>query len=107
METHDGTANSSKAYGEWGNDVIYGSDEIDALYGDLDSGINIAAAFVGGDDVIFGYGGNDAIDGGAGNDFLDGGDGIDTIYGRVGDDKIFGQAGDDIIYGDTAVADGS
>ena len=107
METHDGTANASKAYGEWGNDVIYASDENDTLFGDLASAINTAAAFVGGDDVIFGYGGDDQIDGGAGNDFLDGGDGIDTILGRVGDDKIFGQAGDDIIYGDTAVADGS
>ena len=79
METHDGTATPAKAYGEWGNDVIYASDEIDNLWGDLASTINTAAAFVGGDDVIFGYGGADVIDGGAGNDFLDGGDGNDSI----------------------------
>ena len=107
METHDGSTNPIHAYGEWGNDVIYGGDEIDNIWGDSDNAINTAAAFVGGDDVIFGYGGADVIDGGAGNDFIDGGDDGDTLTGRVGDDKIFGQAGDDTIYGDTPDADGS
>ena len=79
LETHDGSTNPINAYGEWGNDVIYGGDEIDNIWGDSDNAINTAAAFVGGDDVIFGYGGADVIDGGAGNDFLDGGDGNDSI----------------------------
>ena len=99
METNG--ANVAKAYGEHGNDVIFGSDLQDNLQGDFAfTGTGEDFNFLGGDDVIYGYGGDDRIGAGAGDDFVDGGDGDDVLYGRSGDDKVFGQDGNDFILGD-------
>ncbi|MEM1154562.1 MAG: calcium-binding protein [Pseudomonadota bacterium] len=57
------------AFGNGGNDLIYGSDNADGV---LDGG--------GGDDIIFGNGGNDAIRGRGGSDTIDGGEGFDTVF---------------------------
>ncbi|MFZ5968303.1 MAG: calcium-binding protein, partial [Bacillota bacterium] len=60
------------------NDIIYGSNAIDAS--DTFSGL-------GGDDQFYGGSGNDTLDGGIGNDYLDGGDGSDIYIFSKG----FGQ----------------
>ncbi|WP_275789280.1 calcium-binding protein [Pararhizobium gei] len=67
----DGNDNIS-GYGE--DDVIFGRDGNDVIYGDFESDGNVY--------------GNDTIYGGAGNDVMFGGNGIDTLYGEAGDDAF-------------------
>ena len=69
-------------YDEGGDDVIFGSSNIDHIYGGA---------------------GADHIDGGAGDDVIRGGKGHDVIYGGAGNDEIYGDDGVDIIYGDAPV----
>ncbi|WP_141225543.1 calcium-binding protein [Fibrobacter sp. UWB1] len=66
-------------FDEGGDDLIYGSEYLDCLYGGA------------GTDWIEGLGGDDEIYGGQGNDILIGGNGTDTIYGYDGADVIFGD----------------
>ena len=66
-------------FDEGGDDLIYGSEYSDCLYGGA------------GTDWIEGLGGDDEIYGGQGNDILIGGNGTDTIYGYDGADVIFGD----------------
>lgn len=84
------------AYGEAGNDTIYGSDANDFLVGG------------GGNDRLFGNNGNDwlwadtgddSLDGGNGNDSLYGNDGKDTLVGGYGNDRLDGGAQVDYFYG--------
>lgn len=57
------------------------------------------AAFLGGDDALFGGAGNDEIHGDAGEDRIHGDDGDDILFGGDGIDIIKGGSGDDIIDG--------
>ena len=65
-------------YGENGNDLLKGGDDIDKLYG----GKN-----------------NDRLYGENGNDLLKGGDGIDKLYGGKNNDKLYGDNGNDLLKG--------
>jgi Ca2+-binding RTX toxin-like protein len=87
------------AYGNDGNDIIYGLLAYNYLYGGagndtikLWSGVPKGAvlnAWGGaGADTLNGGDGNDTLDGGAGNDMLDGGAGNDTLNGGAGNDAV-------------------
>ena len=87
------------------NDVLYGTEGDDNLFGTRENDIIEAK---GGDDRVFARNGNDEVHGGSGNDWLFGGKGDDLLYGNDGDDFLFGQrgsnemsggAGDDLIAG--------
>lgn len=87
------------------NDVLYGTEGDDNLFGTRENDIIEAK---GGDDRVFARNGNDEVHGGSGNDWLFGGNGDDLLYGNDGDDFLFGQrgsnemsggAGDDLIAG--------
>lgn len=113
----------------FGIDFEFGTDAVDALYGD--GAAPVAAGSALGDDVLAGFGGDDLIVGDAaglipaagetpatspatfaGDDLIYGGDGDDVIYGdfqadpsalyevHLGDDVIYGGAGNDTIYTD-------
>ncbi len=95
-----------------GNDIIYGGDANEHIFGDSESGDGY------GNDIIYGGNGRDIIYGdsatgcGYGNDLIYGGADVDHIYGDsfsypwgpdgYGNDLIYGEDGDDYIYGDTA-----
>jgi len=64
------------------DDEVYGTDDMNFLYGEA------------GDDQIFALGGNDTLDGGSGNDKLEGGTGRDLLIGGDGSDEFLFQAGD-------------
>ncbi|MDX6748689.1 calcium-binding protein [Geminicoccaceae bacterium 1502E] len=99
-----------------GNDIIFGEDGEDTLYGDASNEMTGKAK--GGKDFIDGGADDDRIAGDAehmigssrgGHDVLFGGDGSDQIYGdgvgtrenaRGGNDTIFGGAGDDFLHGE-------
>jgi Ca2+-binding RTX toxin-like protein len=66
------------AYGEGGNDDIYGHTN---------------------GDFLFGGGGNDTLQGWSGNDYLSGDDGKDSLYGQDGNDILTGGKGDDLLNG--------
>jgi Ca2+-binding RTX toxin-like protein len=80
-----------------GDDVITGTDGIDALRG---GGGDDTIYAQGGDDEIRGDTGNDALFGRGGNDVIDGGEGNDVLGGDAGDDVYrFGRGdGQDMIY---------
>jgi Ca2+-binding RTX toxin-like protein len=105
----------SDAFGNDGNDTLYGGAEFDRLTGG--DGDDVLDGFLGddeliggkGNDTIYGNEGNDTVGGGAdddvlkgnsGDDELDGGSGKDTLYGGVGDDILVGYSGDDFLYGE-------
>lgn len=74
------------AEGGLGDDVIYGSDSPDSLYGDTPVYYNKGLVAAGGNDSLFG---------GAGDDYLYGGDGDDLLCGDAGQDLIDGGTGND------------
>jgi Ca2+-binding RTX toxin-like protein len=84
------------AYGELGDDVIYGSRTSDMLYGDWDPADPREWVLAGGNDVIYAGSGDDCLYGGDGNDALFGEDGDDYINGGPGDDFLHGGAGNDM-----------
>ena len=77
-------------------EIIYGSEEADAIKG-LNHSEEVHAR--GGDDKVYLDAGDDFADGGDGNDILFGGAGNDILAGGSGDDKLYGQEGKDIIAG--------
>ena len=93
-----GIAQTSKLYGDTGNDTIYAGDYEDGYVLDGDDG-NDKLYGGSGTDTIYGGTGMDTIYGGAGIDTIYGGSGNDTIYGGDGADNIWDEAGDDTIYG--------
>jgi RTX calcium-binding nonapeptide repeat (4 copies) len=68
------------AFGNGGDDLIFGGEQHDLLSGDA------------GNDVLLGAAGNDTLIGGDGNDSLLGGDGIDDLRGGAGADTLNGGA---------------
>ena len=76
-----------KAYGQNGNDTLWGDKGNDSLYG----GNN--------DDHLYGWSGNDKLYGQSGNDRLYGQSGNDTIHGYKGHDTIYGGSGNDLLKG--------
>lgn len=100
-------------YGDAGNDIIIGGEDIDLIYGGdgndyIYTGDGRNAAYGGkgrdvivggwdkdrlfgeaGVDYIYGLGDDDTIHGGAGNDHIWGGSGNDTIETGTGDDTIY------------------
>ncbi|TWG26268.1 calcium-binding protein [Actinoplanes teichomyceticus] len=76
------------AYGEDGNDRIYGGSRGDSIDGGH------------GADRLYGRAGNDRIDGSFENDLIHGGVGHDTIFGDWGDDTLYGGAGNDRFHAD-------
>ncbi len=73
----------------FGNDIIYGSQGDDRIWGDY-SADRLPSAD-GGDDVLFGNAGNDLISGLGGDDVINGGADNDTLAGGTGDDVIIGD----------------
>lgn len=77
-------------------DAIYGSSEVDFLYGRF------------GDDYLNGAENDDRLYGGRGQDYLDAGTGNDQLYGQAGDDQLVGGGGADRLLGgmgnDTLIA---
>ncbi|MEO1656317.1 MAG: cadherin domain-containing protein [Pseudomonadota bacterium] len=91
-------------YGEGGDDHLYGGRTADWLFGgdgndvldavESDSGNYLDGGA--GNDQLIGRGGSDWLDGGAGVDTLDGGDGDDYLTGGAGNgDDVRGGRGDD------------
>ncbi|EWY36409.1 hypothetical protein N825_27065 [Skermanella stibiiresistens SB22] len=78
----------SAAYGQSGNDRIFGDDAANHLVGQT------------GNDSLFGRGGDDFLDGGRGNDHLYGEAGNDLIWGGAGNDFLVGGSGNDRVRGD-------
>ena len=78
------------------DDIIYGGDGTDTIYGvsgdDWISGGN-------GNDELHGNSGDDHINGDSGNDVLFGNSGSDTLSGGYGNDELNGNSGDDILQG--------
>ncbi len=77
-------ASGGRIDGNGGDNVLFGSDAADQLYG------------LGGNDAFGAGAGNDVIDGGAGNDAIGAGAGDDTITGGLGDDTLYGQGGNNL-----------
>jgi Ca2+-binding RTX toxin-like protein len=71
------------AWGGYGNEYIYGTDNADYIEGNA------------GIDYVNAYGGNDNIYGGSQNDTMYGGSGNDNIYPGSGDDWCYGESGTD------------
>ena len=86
----------NRLYGDAGNDIIIGGDDIDLIYGG-DGKDKIYAGD--GRNAVYGGKGDDIIIGGWENDRLFGDAGKDTIYGGADDDTIHGGSGNDTIYG--------
>jgi Ca2+-binding RTX toxin-like protein len=87
-----GTA--SFAYGDDGNDSLYGMAADGTGTSTFDGG-------AGNDNISIngGYLSRDILIGGTGNDILSAGDGNDDLYGGSGDDSLDGSDGDDIAFG--------
>lgn len=81
------------AYGDDGDDKLYGAAGRDILMGDA------------GSDILRGYGGSDDLDGGTGSDQIYGNGGNDYIRGGYWSDKMWAGPGDDFIEADDATAD--
>lgn len=77
----------NKIYGDAGNDIIIGGDDIDLIYGGA------------GNDKIYAGDGRNAVYGGKGSDFLLGGWENDRLFGDAGNDTIYGWGDDDTIHG--------
>jgi serralysin len=99
-----GLDGSDNLYGYGGNDIIYGDGSIDRLYGGEGND-----ELIGGEDTdyLFGNGGNDNLSGGVGNDYLydvegnnilNGGAGHDDLRGGPGASVYIPGTGDDLIY---------
>ena len=101
------------AYGEGGDDRIWGDSGADILDGGADNdvlvGLQAADLLIGGtgDDLLYGDGtraGTGALDAIAddshGDDVLNGGDGNDQLYGQGGSDELQGGTGADFLRGD-------
>jgi Ca2+-binding RTX toxin-like protein len=102
------------AYGEGGDDIIYGgSPTVVGDAGGASAGLDHLYGGAG-QDILYGEDMPDLMDGGQGDDWLYGGssgssingidqligsEGNDHIYGGVGIDKLYGGLGDDYIYG--------
>ncbi len=96
-----------------GDDTIFGSKIVDALFGvggnDKILGLEAGDHLYGGEgnDQIFGdYGSNNAPNSGndflyaeAGNDLLFGDQGVDNLFGFGGNDQLSGNDGDDLAFG--------
>lgn len=97
-DTIFGQGGDDELYGGAGNDMLYGGTGDDELYG----GSGDDTLYGGdGDDELYGGSGNDTLYGGEGDDVLDGGSGDDTLYGGPGDDQLYGGSGDDVLYAGT------
>jgi Ca2+-binding RTX toxin-like protein len=85
------------------NDAAVTFAEVQALFGQSQTGTSGADTLTGGDgnDTLDGAGGNDSLSGGAGHDSLVGGTGNDTLVGGNGNDTLNGGDGDDSIVGGT------
>ena len=101
-------------YGEAGDDTLYGGKTADWLFGGdgndtLDAVENDSGNYLdggAGNDTLIGRGGSDWLDGGAGADTLDGGDGGDFLRGGAGaGDDVRGGRGDDVYLYD--IGDGA
>ena len=77
------------AWGQFGNDVIFGEGGDDILSGGEDN------------DIVLGGAGSDKLYGDVGSDYLDGGNEADELHGSSGDDILIGGAGTDTLDGGT------
>lgn len=84
--------------GGTGNDIIWGHNPGEDLYGDEGNDWVDGGA---GNDSIYGGDGNDSLVGGLGNDRVYGDNGDDTLIDLSGNNQIYGGLGDDWIYGGT------
>ncbi len=86
----DGLNSASVAYGDDGDDNLWGSNRSSSLYGGR------------GNDQIDGNGGADIIYGNSGEDLIRGGEGKDSLFGGPDADIIYGNSGDDLLHGGPA-----
>jgi Ca2+-binding RTX toxin-like protein len=93
---HNDTMLALKAWGDAGNDVIYGGGGNDILYGGHGNDRLYGGA---GHDDLYGEAGHDRLEGGEGSDYLYGGDGNDYLYGGMDNDNLDGGNGHDYLYG--------
>jgi Ca2+-binding RTX toxin-like protein len=103
------------AYGEAGNDIIFGGygtsceipDAIDpgnvcGFQTALDDLANDTIYGGTGNDSLFGEKGNDKLYGEADDDYIAGGEGNDLVDGGLGNDVLYGNLGNDKLLGDGA-----
>lgn len=110
-DTFDLRAGDDSAWGDAGNDTMFGGYGDDSLSGE-DGNDQLQGGY--GDDRMEGNAGVDTLVGGSGDDLLYGdgslansaldrmdtlygGDGRDTLYGGAGADRLYGGRGDDVI----------
>lgn len=91
--------------GGGGDDVLYGNDARNILYGGwrqvcVSRGGGYSCTYVDGDDTLYGGGADDKLYPGIGHDTVYGGAGNDEIWGDRGHDYLFGGDGNDVLYGD-------
>jgi hypothetical protein len=119
---------SSRLYGDAGNDTLVGGDRTDVLFGGegddslaggnaINDGNNRLYGEAGSDTIVGGRGldiveggtghdsvvtaaGNDTVEAGDGNDDVDAGAGDDVVNAGGGDDFVRGGEGADYLYGD-------
>lgn len=93
---------SSKLYGQAGDDTLYAIGGNNSLYGGEGKDSLYGAA---GNDSLYGEDGNDSLSGKAGDDILDGGAGDDYMTGGAGDDVyvFYKGSGKDTIYDESGV----
>ena len=88
--------NGGTAYGLFGNNIIYGGDGNDTIYGTPDF---TNEGDIHGNNHLYGGKGNDFICGGNGKDYLEGEEGNDVLHGDENDDTLYGGTGDDDLFG--------
>ena len=100
-----GTHGTVTAYGQAGDDNLYGGPAPNYYFGGpgndyiaVKAGDDIAEGGDG-DDYILGGAGDDLLGGGNGLDFVESGSGNDSIDGGNGSDHLFGKSGNDLIEG--------
>jgi Ca2+-binding RTX toxin-like protein len=100
------TENASMLSGGDDDDILYGSEGIDYLFGDFgEPGGTDTDGAIGGDDIIYtgrsSASNGDYVYAGWGDDKVYGqGQGDHLLLGSWGDDQIWGSDGDDILFGD-------
>ncbi|HPM81293.1 MAG TPA: CHRD domain-containing protein [Candidatus Anammoximicrobium sp.] len=102
----EGDADTLTFNGNEGDDLIFASDGLNAIFGTTLGDVNHLILNGGeGNDSISGFGqlnghaGDDMLVGGAYPQTINGGDGNDQLYGGGGDDVLNGGAGEDLFVG--------
>lgn len=100
-KSYDSYGTNLVGKGSTGNQVIFGTDNVNNAL-QLNGGNGDDRIYgLGGDDEMMGNAGNDYLEGGAGNDILYGGSDSDALIGGADSDTLEGGKGDDTLIGGT------